>query len=79
MECQDNMHRFLLYKKHLTEKIEIDDVALLHQFFSVLRFKIGDEIIFFDGESNEDCVYILEEIQKKKSLFSRIQTLQKNT
>ncbi len=47
------IHRFY-YPEDLREsKIEIEDKELVHQISKVLRLKIGEKIVLFDGKGNE--------------------------
>jgi 16S rRNA (uracil1498-N3)-methyltransferase len=60
------MQRFVLRETKFTQELIIDDETLLHQFFSVLRYKLWDQVIFFDGKSSTDYVYEISEIKAKK-------------
>ena len=60
------MQRFVLRETKFTQELIIDDESLLHQFFSVLRYKLWDQVIFFDGKNTTDYVYEISAIKAKK-------------
>ncbi|NDK07948.1 RsmE family RNA methyltransferase [Candidatus Gracilibacteria bacterium] len=52
---------------------------LFHQLTKVLRTKIGEEIIFFDGSNLYDYTYKIESIEKKSMSLKLTNKIQKST
>lgn len=71
------MQRF--YKPNLEKKFFIDDREFKNQVLKVLRGKINDDFIFFDGKNDKDFVYKLYDIQKDKLFFEKISEIEKKS
>lgn len=71
------MQRF--YKPNLEKKFFIDDREFKNQILKVLRWKINDDFIFFDGKNNKDLIYKLYDIEKDKLFFEKIDEIEKNS
>ena len=72
------MQRIYLSDKKLWNwDILIKDLELLNQVSKVLRSKVWDEFVFFDGQTFIDFVYELKTIEKKSMLFSFKTQIQK--
>ena len=54
-------HRFYISPtdRELRHRLWIDDKSLVHQWVNVLRYKVGDELILFDGKQHERLYKIL--------------------
>ncbi len=59
-------------------QLYIEDSDLIHQIIKVLRMRINDECIFFDGKNSQDFVYKIGEIGKKNILFEQKEMIQKH-
>ncbi len=57
------IHRFFL-NNPLGEEIVIKEKQLLHQWNNVLKFKIDENLILFDGKEKFDYVYTIKNINK---------------
>jgi len=55
-------HRFYIPadKRELRHELWIDDPKLVHQWQKVLRFRIGDELVLFDGERHERLYRVVQ-------------------
>lgn len=72
------MHRFLLQTDVLgNEEIILKDEEIIYQLTKVLRAKINDQVIFFDGKTFCDYVYKIQSIDKKNIIFSFVSQQQK--
>ncbi|PZM85734.1 hypothetical protein DLH72_01555 [Candidatus Gracilibacteria bacterium] len=71
------MQRF--YKKNLENRFFLEQKDFMNQILKVLRSKIGDKFIFFDGEIQKDFIYELKEIGKNKIFFEKIEEINKNS
>ncbi len=72
------MQRFFLSTSHLWEKqIILQDNQIIYQLVKVLRAKIDEEVIFFNGEQNIDFVYKITSIDKKNIIFSFVELMKK--
>ncbi|MST04062.1 MAG: 16S rRNA (uracil(1498)-N(3))-methyltransferase [Candidatus Pacebacteria bacterium] len=58
------IHRFYLNEKINIGKMEIKDQDLIHQIKSVLKLKSEENIVLYNGDSNEASA-VLKEINKK--------------
>lgn len=68
------MQRFFLYTSHLWEKqMILQDDQIMYQLVKVLRVKIDEEVIFFDGQQAIDFVYKITSIDKKNIIFSFVE------
>jgi 16S rRNA U1498 N3-methylase RsmE len=64
------MQRFLLQTDVLAqEEIILKDEEIIYQLTKVLRAKINDQVIFFDGKTFCDYVYKIQSIDKKNIIF----------
>lgn len=70
------LHRFFMQFDPNQSYIIVREKSLLHQFRNVLRFKIGDKLIVFDGKLNEARVEI--EDWRKDFIKLKIVRLYKN-
>ena len=57
------IHRFYVEDSDLTKNIWIHQRDLIHQWINVLRFKVGQDLVLFDGVENEK-LYKIAEIKK---------------
>lgn len=71
------MQRFFI--KNIQEKIEFQDKDFLNQILKVLRSKLWDKFIFFDGEKQKDFIYELKKIEKNKIIFEKIEEKEKKS
>lgn len=71
------MQRIYLSNMELWETLSITDTDLHHQLARVLRSKIGDKVIFFDGKKREDHVYEITKIDKIKVVCEKKEVLSK--
>lgn len=72
------MQRFLLQTDVLAqEEIILKDEEIIYQLTKVLRAKINDQVIFFDGKTFCDYVYKIQSIDKKNIIFSFVSQQQK--
>ena len=73
------MQRFLLQTDVLSqEEIILKDEEIIYQLTKVLRAKINDQVIFFDGKTFCDYVYKIQSIDKKNIIFSFVSQQQKS-
>lgn len=63
------MQRFLIRGGNLWEDFFVEDRTFLNQLNKVLRIKVGDTFVFFDGEDDIDYVYEVKEILKNRVVF----------
>ncbi len=73
------MQRILLQNTQFADILEISEKQLHHQLTRVLRARIGQEVVFFDGKNREDHTYTMIHIDKKSVSFKREQTTKKNS
>lgn len=73
------MQRFYIPSLLASETLYISDAEMIHQMTKVLRAKIGDMFIFFDGRTQSDFVYKLQEIEKKNLVFSLLEEIEKKS
>lgn len=71
------MQRIYLPDTEFSETLTISDTELYHQFTRVLRSRVWDEMIFFDGKKKEDHLYKVFEIDKKQVVFEKLKVLKK--
>lgn len=57
------MHRFYIKPgtRELRQHLWIDDRSMVHQWQKVLRFKVGDELVLFDGDC--DKLYKIDRVE----------------
>lgn len=72
------MQRIYLPKLQLWDTLEISDWELYHQITRVLRARVWQKIIFFDGERHEDFVYEIQNIDKRNIVFTKQENIMKN-
>ncbi|PID86559.1 hypothetical protein CSB08_00050 [Candidatus Gracilibacteria bacterium] len=65
------MQRFYLPSlSFLDNALLLEDKDIIFQLVKVLRIRVGEEVIFFDGKTNIDYLFLVKEIDKKSILFS---------
>jgi len=73
------MQRFLVRGDILWEKSFIlRNKEIISQIIRVLRSKIWDKVIFFDGKNSFDCIYEIKDINKKDISFDFIDNIEKS-
>ncbi|HBB02498.1 MAG: hypothetical protein US89_C0004G0114 [Candidatus Peregrinibacteria bacterium GW2011_GWF2_38_29] len=72
------MHRFFIFQPDVIddEKVLIVSEELCHQFFNVLRFKVGEKIMILDNSGEEYLVELLE--ISKKEVVGKVLEKRKN-
>ncbi|MFA6550676.1 MAG: RsmE family RNA methyltransferase [Candidatus Gracilibacteria bacterium] len=72
------MHRFFIFQPDVVsdEKVLITSEELCHQFFNVLRFKVGEKIMILDNSGEEYLVELLE--ISKKEVVGKVLEKRKN-
>lgn len=65
------MQRIFLPNTDFSEILEISEINLYHQLTRVLRARVWQEVIFFDGIDFKDIVYEMIHIDKKSVSFKR--------
>lgn len=73
------MQRFLLSDISFEKNISICDVSIHHQLTRVLRVRVGDTVIFFDGKTLCDYLYLITSIDKTSLTCQYIKEIQKYT
>jgi len=73
------MQRFYLPNIKFLENINISDSEIVHQLTRVLRSKIADEVVFFDGENLEDHIYEIVGISKKDITLAKKESVSKES
>lgn len=73
------MQRIYLPNTPFWEKLTLDDKDIHHQLTRVMRGRVGNEVIFFDGEHLEDLVFEITTISKTEIHFVLRERIQKNT
>ena len=69
------LHRFYIGREvKLQQNLWLHDDRLLHQWRKVLRLKIGDEVVLFDGLSTER-IYKLTELNDREAHLQQITEL----
>ncbi len=61
------------------EILEITQKELYHQLTRVLRARVNQEVIFFDGTNQEDHLYIMVHINKNTVSFRKQKMIQKSS
>ncbi|MDA9129047.1 16S rRNA (uracil(1498)-N(3))-methyltransferase, partial [Candidatus Gracilibacteria bacterium] len=72
------MQRIFLPNLQFGETLQITDKELYHQITRVLRARVGQKIIFFDGVAHEDILYEISNIDKRAVVFTKLKILMKN-
>ncbi len=73
------MQRIYLPDTDFSEALEISEADLYHQLTRVLRSRVGDKVIFFDGKKQKDYVYKITAIDKKKVEFEKKKVIKKDS
>lgn len=73
------MQRIYLPNTKFLDVLEISEKQLYHQLTRVLRARIDQEVVFFDGMSLEDHLYSMIHIDKSSVSFKRKEIISKNT
>ncbi|MDP2090791.1 MAG: RsmE family RNA methyltransferase [Candidatus Gracilibacteria bacterium] len=74
------MQRFFLADLNTTNfTFVLTNEEMIHQLVKVLRVKIGEKIIFFDGEENYDYIFQIKQINKKDIVLDQIGRNEKKT
>jgi len=74
------MQRFYLEDLNTTNfNFILINKDLVHQLSKVLRSKIWDKIVFFDGKDNFDYIFEIKEILKKEIILEQVDRIEKNT
>lgn len=72
------MQRFFLETTSLGEtEIILQDEEIIYQLVKVLRSKVWDEVIFFNGKEAKDFIYTITSIDKRNIIFSFVQKIEK--
>lgn len=70
------MQRFFLESNSLGNiEVILQDEEIIYQLVKVLRVKLWDEVIFFDGSNPIDFKYKITSIDKKNIIFSFIEKI----
>ena len=56
----------------------LEDIDIIYQIMKVLRMRVGEQVIFFDGKDLLDYEYTLQEIRKKELVFHISQVIKKS-
>lgn len=72
------MHRFYNPNVKGEKNFTLEEVEIIHQITKVFRSNVWDEYIFFNGKEYTDYIYKLEEIEKKKLVFSLVKEIKKS-
>ena len=62
-----------------SDVLEISEKQLYHQLTRVLRARVWQEVIFFDGKTLEDHIYSMIHIDKNSVSFKRKEIISKNS
>lgn len=73
------MQRIYLPNMRLDDVLEISEKNLYHQLTRVLRARVWQEVIFFDGKTLEDHTYSMIHIDKKSVSFKRVDIIEKTS
>ncbi|HSX47129.1 MAG TPA: RNA methyltransferase PUA domain-containing protein, partial [Patescibacteria group bacterium] len=60
------LHRFYVPNIELKHNFWLQNHAILHQWRNVLRFQAGQEVVLFDGQS-EDRLYRIAELTEREA------------
>lgn len=58
------MQRFYFQELSLGKNLSISDISFVHQLSHVLRSRVGEGIVLFNGDGQE-YLYVIESITKK--------------
>ncbi len=74
------MQRFFLADLNTTNfTFVLTDEDMIHQLVKVLRVKIWEKIIFFDGEEDFDYIFQIKQINKKDIVLDQVWRNEKKT
>ncbi len=73
------MQRIYLPNMKLTDVLEISEKELYHQLTRVLRARVWQQVVFFDGKNSEDHLYSMIHIDKKSVSFKRNTIINKSS
>ena len=73
------MQRIYFPNTQFSDVLEISEKDLYHQLTRVLRARIDQEVVFFDGKSLEDHLYSMIHIDKKSVSFKKKEVIPKNS
>ncbi|MCD5375469.1 16S rRNA (uracil(1498)-N(3))-methyltransferase [Candidatus Gracilibacteria bacterium] len=73
------MQRIYLPNTKFLDVLEISEKQLYHQLTRVLRARVGQEVVFFDGIAREDHLYSMIHIDKNSVSFKRKEIISKNS
>lgn len=73
------MQRIYLPHTSLWETLCISEKNLYHQITRVLRARVGQKYIFFDGKNRQDYVYEILQIDRKQILFTLQEKISKSS
>ncbi len=72
------MQRIYLPNTQFLDVLEISENWIYHQLTRVLRARVWQEVVFFDGENQEDHMYSIAHIDKKSVRFKKQKIISKN-
>ena len=72
------MQRIYLPNMKLSDVLEITQKDLYHQLTRVLRARVWQEVVFFDGKTLEDYLYAMIHIDKNSVSFKRKEIIAKS-
>ncbi len=73
------MQRIYLPHSKFSEILEITDKEIYHQLTRVMRARLEEQVIFFDGKNNQDIVYRIIHIDKKSVSLKREESIEKSS
>ncbi len=73
------MQRIYFPNNQFLENITISEKETYHQLTRVMRARVGQMVVFFDGVSLEDYVYEISDINKDKVSFQKREVLEKKS
>jgi 16S rRNA (uracil1498-N3)-methyltransferase len=82
MACLDkhkNMQRIYLPNTNFWENLLINDRELYHQITRVMRARVWQEYVFFDGVNLQDHVYKIVDINKNTCSFEKQNIIEKSS
>ncbi|NDK10219.1 16S rRNA (uracil(1498)-N(3))-methyltransferase [Candidatus Gracilibacteria bacterium] len=73
------MQRIYLQNTKFLNEITLTDKEIYHQLTRVMRARVGQSVVFFDGVQKLDFLYQITGIDKSSVVLSLVNTIQKNT
>jgi len=73
------MQRIYLPHTQFSEELVLTDLGIHHQLTRVMRARIWDRVLFFDGVSQKDYIYEITSIDKKTVWFQMIEEIENNS